>query len=190
MELPQIRLQSQIAKIQINRTNGQMSIKQPKAIQSIEQPKAQLQINTSPSKLNIDQSQAWADMDLKPISRRIEEAAQLGREALLEGITRRARQGNELMKIEHGGNPISRQAKENSEDSPKQFNIGWIPSAGSVKIDYEPAKVDITVIPRKPIIDIQPQKPLLNYQPGDIDVGMKQWNYLKIDFVNLFKNEA
>ncbi|WP_226037128.1 DUF6470 family protein [Aquibacillus saliphilus] len=185
MQLPQIRIQSQNAQIQINQTAGTQTIQQPQATQLIQQPKAELSINRLPSKLSIDQTQAWADMDLKSVSRRIAEAAQNGKQAAYQGTARRVRQGAELMKIENGGNPISRQAQQNSQGAPKQFNIGWIPSAGSVKIDYQPSQVDIRVTPRKPIINTQAQKPITNYQPGAVDVSLQQKNQLEIDFVNL-----
>ncbi|MBM7570244.1 DUF6470 family protein [Aquibacillus albus] len=185
MQLPQIRLQSQMANIQINQTPAQQSIQQNNAIQTIKQPKADLDIQRTPSKLTIDQTQAWEDMDLKPISRRIEEAAQLGKQAVLKGIARRARQGDELMKIENNGNPIARQAKENGFDEPKQFNIGWIPSAGAVKIDYQPSSVEVNIQPRKPIIESTVQKPNIDYKPGEVDISLKQRNELHIDFINL-----
>ncbi|MRH41972.1 hypothetical protein GH741_04695 [Aquibacillus halophilus] len=185
MQFPQIRIQSQNAQIQINQTAGQQTIQQPKAIQSIQQPNAELTINHTPSKLSIDQTQAWADMDLKSVFRRIAEAAQDGKQAVYQGTARRIRQGTELMKIENGGNPIARQAQANSEGAPKQFNIGWIPSAGSVKIDYQPSQVDIRITPRKPVINTQAQKPITNYQPGSVDISLHQRNQLNIDFVNL-----
>lgn len=185
MQLPQIRIQSQMAKVQMERIPGKQTIEQKKAVQSIQQPKAEMTIEHTPSQLRIDQTQAWNDMGLKHISKRIAEAAQLGREGVLEGIARRARQGDQLMKIENGGNPIAQQAKENAFDPPKQFNIGWIPSAGAVKIDYRPAEVKIEVKPQQPIIETQIRKPNINYQPGKINVSMKQYQDLQIDFVNL-----
>ncbi|MDC3416128.1 DUF6470 family protein [Aquibacillus salsiterrae] len=185
MELAQIRMQSQMAKLTLNRASPVQSIEQPGPIVSIEQPKGELTINRTPSKLTIDQSQAWYDMDLKSAPVRTREAAQLGKRDVLKGIARRARQGEELMKIENGGNPIVSQAVENGFDPPKQFNIGWIPSPGSVKIDYQPSKVDISYQPRKPVIDIQAQKAITDYTPGSVEISLGQEKSLSIDFADL-----
>ncbi|MED4402757.1 DUF6470 family protein [Metabacillus fastidiosus] len=185
MQMPQIRLDSQFARIGIQTTNTRTETQQPQADLSIQQPKADLTIETTPSKLTIDQTEAWADMDLKHISRRIEEAAQQGKQDLLEGIARRAQQGDELMKIENSGNPLAEQAKTNSVNPMKEFNIGFIPSAGSVKIQFEPAKVNIDVKRNEPIIESKPNKPIVDYYPGKVDINLIQRNELEIDFINV-----
>ncbi|MFB6468939.1 DUF6470 family protein [Cytobacillus sp. Hz8] len=185
MKLAQIRLQSTPMKIGLHIQQPKQSIEQPHAIQSIQQPQAKLEIETIPGRLNIDQTKAWEDMDLKPISKRVEEAAQYGYEDFLKGVARRAEEGAELMAIENKGNPIADQAKRNSEKT-REFTIGWIPSYFSVKINYEPAKVNIKVEPQKPIIDAKIQRPIHNYEQGKVDVSVEQWNSLKIDFTNLF----
>nr|WP_260838906.1 DUF6470 family protein [Heyndrickxia oleronia] len=100
MKLPQIRLESQYAKIQMDTTPATQSIEQPKAEIDIQQPRAELHINRTPSKFTVDQSQAWADMDLKPISKRIEEFSQNGYKEWLNGIARRAQEGEQMMKFE------------------------------------------------------------------------------------------
>ncbi|WP_112181905.1 MULTISPECIES: DUF6470 family protein [Paraliobacillus] len=185
MDFPQIRLQTRAAQISIQHTEGQQQIRQPKAQQTIQQPKGDLKINTTPSRLSIDQSEAWADLGFKSVKRMTREQAQEGKQAVFAAISRRIQQGEELMKIENGGNPISKQAVDNSQDPPKQFNIGWIPSAGSVKTSYQPAKVNIQYTAQKANIQTQAQKPTTNYQPGAVDVSLAQKNQLDIDFDNL-----
>lgn len=185
MQLPQIRLQSTFAKIAIHTTPPVQEIKQPPAELEIKQPPAQLTMETTPSKLTIDQTKAWEDMDLKHIFRRIEEFAQKGYEDWLEGIARVSRQGDELMRIENGGNPIAEQAKENSEEPMYEFNIGWIPSLFSVKTNFEPTKVHIDVKAHKPMIQAKVNKPIINYTPGKVNVDLAQRNSLRIDFVNI-----
>ncbi|WP_121663633.1 DUF6470 family protein [Metabacillus litoralis] len=182
MRIPQIRLESTKAQIGLKTINAVNNIKQPKADLSIEQPKAELTIRTTPSKLTIDQTQARADVDLKSVVKRMEEFSQKGYQDLLAGIARRAQQGIELMKIENGGNPIATQAKQNSQKPMKEFGLGFIPSHGSVKISYEPARVDIEVAPNKPKIHVNVNKPIMEYEPGKVEVSLKQKNELNIDF--------
>ncbi len=185
MNVSQIRLESNFIRMGLKIEKPVQEIEQPSAIQSIQQPKAILEIETIPGKLTIDQTKAREDVDLKSIRRRVEEFAQNGYEDWLKGIERRASQGTELMKIENGGNPIAYQAKENSEGPPKQFNIGWIPSHNSVKIQYEPAKVNIEAQPQKPKIDVEIRKPIHHYTPGKVRTEIIEKNRLSIDFINL-----
>ena len=112
-----------------------------------------------PGQLTIDQSEAWAQMDIKPISQRTAENAQEGKQKALEGLARRAREGDDLMHIERGGNAIAAHAKENGKFMQKQTGLGWIPSPFSVKMHYEQAKVQFDVQTQKPIIDVQVRQP-------------------------------
>lgn len=186
LQLPQIRMESQMARIQIQQMPRKQEIQQPKAQISIQQPKAEVTMKTTPSKLSIDQTQAWEDMGLMHISKRIEKFANDGRQGLLEGIARRVQQGADLMKIENNGNPIVSQATTNAHDQMKQLGIKFIPSHFAVKIDYQPSEVQIDVKVNQPIINNKPQKPVINYQPGEVSTSMQQYQDLQIDFINLF----
>jgi hypothetical protein len=185
MNFPSIRIQSQPALTEIKTLRGTFSIEQSPAKLDIQQPQAELNIKRIPSKLTIDQTKAREDVDLKSIFKRTEEFAHLGYQDWLEGIARRRQDGDELMRIENGGNPIAEQAKRNGMKPPKEFNIGWIPSYGSVKIDYEPGKVDIQVETKKPIINSKENKPIISYSPAKVNISLKQYQSLKIDFDNL-----
>ncbi|SDM20941.1 DUF6470 family protein [Sediminibacillus halophilus] len=189
MQLPQVRMQSKLAKIQITQTPVQQTIVQPKADQTIRQPKAEITIQRRPSKMTIDQSKAWEDMNLKSAAKSISEAAQKGKEAVYKGMQRRVSQGEQLMKIENGGNPIAVQGKQNGEKPMKHFNIGWIPSHFAVKTDYQPSELKINVQTHEPIIENKPNKPIINNQPGEVETSLLERQSLSIDFNNLkFKN--
>ena len=114
MELPQIRMQSQMAKISLSTQASRQEIRQPKADLSIQQPHAEISMRTTPSKLTIDQTGAWEDMNLRSVFRLTEKFAQDGKQAVAEGTGRRASQGTELMKIENKGNPLVSQAFQNA----------------------------------------------------------------------------
>lgn len=184
MNIPQIRMESQFARIGIEQTKPVQEIEQPPAQLSIEQPPADLEIEQIPAKLTIDQTEAWEDMDLKTVFKRTEEFAQLGYESWLEGMARVSEQGDELMRIENGGDPIVRQAIENSEQPQYEFNVGWIPSPFSVNIHYEPGEVRIRAKANEPIIDATQNKPIHRYTPGKVNIYVAQHNKLSISFVN------
>jgi len=186
MELPQIRMQSQMARISITTQPARQEIQQPKADLSIQQPHAEVSMRTTPSKLTIDQTQAWEDMNLRSVSRLTEKFAQDGKQAVAEGTGRRASQGTELMKIENKGNPLVSQAFQNAHEPPRALGIKFIPSLNAVKINYEPSKLDINIQPNKPIIESRVNKPEINYIPGSVDITLAQRESLEIDFVNIF----
>lgn len=185
MNLPQIRLESAPARIEMKTQNVVNEIEQPQAELSIEQSAAELTINRTPSKLTISQMKAREDVDLKNISKRIEEFAQLGYQGWLEGIARRSQEGDELMRIEDGGNPIVEQAFRNGYSQMLEFNIGWVPKPGSVETSYDPGKVELYWNINKPSIKTTTKKPTYNYIPGKVNISMRQYNSLKIDFENL-----
>jgi hypothetical protein len=183
MKLPQIRIESTFAKIGLQIIPPVQEIEQPPAELFIQQPPAEMMIDVVPGRLTIDQSQAWADMDLKHVFQRIEEAAQEGYQSWLAYLETVSQQGDELMKIENGGNPIVLQAQVNSEDPPLEFNIGFVPSPFSVKIHYDPAKLMMDWKVNKPIIDVQRHAPIINYKQGKVNIDIAQHNSLHIDIV-------
>ena len=189
MRLPQIRTETTQAKIAIETRHAQQSIQQPGAELDLQQPQAELFIERIPSKLTIDQTAAWESMDLKTVRKRIEEAAANGQSAVLEGIARRAQEGNELMKIENKGNPIAAHAKKNSERPENNFNIGFIHPHLSVKVDYEPGKVNIDWKVNKVINETTTNAPIIGYEAGKVDTSLQQRNALDIDFINVNFNE-
>lgn len=190
MQFPQIRMESQMARIGLQQTNSFLEIEQPKADLSIEQPKAELSMETVKGKLTIDQTQAWEEMNLMNTFRLIEKFAQEGKQAALEGTSRRAEQGAQLIDIHRNVDIIAEQAVENGSRPYKQLSIKYIPSPFAVKIDYEPGEVMIDVTEKKPNIDVQVRKPEITFHRGGVEIYMEQYPELKIDFENLYSNEA
>lgn len=122
-------------------------------------------------------------MDYKTSMSRTREIAQRSIQESLEGIARRAQEGNEMMRIENGGNPIADQAKRTGRQPYSSLNIKFIPQANSVKINFEPGTVDIQVEPQKVINNTTINKPIHNYTPGKVKVDMQQYPSLQIDWL-------
>ncbi|WP_031540573.1 MULTISPECIES: DUF6470 family protein [unclassified Bacillus (in: firmicutes)] len=182
---PQIRLQSIPARLDMWVDKGSLEIQQKQADLEIEQPKAELTIERRPSQLTIDQTKAREDVGYKSVPRMIEDAAAEGKQAVMEGIARRGQERDELLQIQNGGNPIAAQAKRNSQGSPKQFGIGWIPSPNSVKINYDPGEVNVSIETKKAIINTKMNNPEINYTPSKVNIQLAQYPSLEIDFENL-----
>ncbi|MDP4085198.1 MAG: DUF6470 family protein [Bacillota bacterium] len=183
MNFPQIQMQSTFGQIEINTQSAQLQMEQPPGTLTIEQPPAQMQVESRPARLTIDQTKAWADVNIKSAPQSIEDAAQEARQDVLEGIARRTQEGEAMMKIENGGNAIAELAKQHKVLPEHEFVLGWIPSAGSVKIDVDPGSLDIQWKVNKPIINSQVNQPIIQYTPGSVEINMKQYPSLKIDVV-------
>jgi Family of unknown function (DUF6470) len=189
MNFPQIRMESTFGRIGLTTQNAYQTIEQPKAEMSIRQPKAEVNIETTDGKLTIDQTQAWEDMDLKHIFRRIEEYAQNGYQDWLSGMARVSQEGDVLMRIENAGNPIPEHSKINSESPLYDFNIGFVPSHFSVKTNYHPGNLKIDWHTNQPEIEVKVKKPQIEYTPGKVHGKMKQWPTLTIDFIGMELDE-
>ncbi|RUL54185.1 DUF6470 family protein [Lysinibacillus antri] len=183
MNVPKLQLQSTNAQIGLNIQKPIQEIKQPQANLDLQQPQAKMSIETTKSKLSIDSFEARESMDFKNSRSRTAEIAQQSKQEGLEGIGRRAQEGQELMNIQNGGNPIAEQAKRRGRQPYSSINIKFIPQADSVKINFEPAKVDIQVEPQKVINNSTANKPSHNYTPGKVKVEMLQYPSLKIDWL-------
>lgn len=183
MRIPQLRMEAAFAKLAISTEPAQLEITQPPAEVTIEQPHPELEINVLRPRLTIDQSQAWAEMNLKHVFRLIEDAVKDGYETWLAYVETVSVQGDELMKIENGGDVIAEQAQANSEGPPLEFNVGLVPSPFSVKIDYEPGKLMMDWKIHQPMIDVKPHRPVIHYQPGALHIDLAQHNSLRINVV-------
>ncbi|MDX8044599.1 DUF6470 family protein [Gracilibacillus sp. S3-1-1] len=185
MQLPQIRIQQQSAMIGIQKTDAQLSVDTGPAKQEISQPQADIQITTKPGKLTIDQSKALADVGIIPTEQSVKNWVSKAMQTAIDGSKKRRQQGDMMMKIENGGNPMPKIAEENGQWPKHSFNIGWIPSGDGVKFHYEQAEVTINARTNKPIINAEPTNNQFHYQKGDIETYLAQKNWLEIDFDNL-----
>jgi hypothetical protein len=185
MRLPQIRIDQQFARIGMTMEDAKVQMSQPQADLFIQQPQADVQIDTRPGKLSIDQSQAFHDLGQYPVKEAVRLEAQKGKELVAEGTRRRRREGDQLMKIENGGDPIKQQAKTRMPREYRPSNIGVIPSYNSVKFNYEPAEVNVDIQANKPIIASRVNPVERQVTPAQFDVYLVQQNYIDISFVEV-----
>ncbi|PLR82582.1 hypothetical protein CVD25_16685 [Bacillus canaveralius] len=181
MRVPQIQIESQAGRVGLNTQKPTQRIDQPPADMIIEQPPAELFINRQPSRLTIDQTLARENLDLKSYRRRTQDNAMLGVQGIKNYVQKTVRDGNELMRIENGGDPIAAQAKRALIDE-TTFSTGDTPAQFSVKVEYTPAKVHVEWERHEPVMEVQINKPVHAYIPGATDVYMRQNPSLKIDF--------
>jgi len=186
MQLPQIRMESQMARIGIRQTPAQLEMTQKNAELSIEQPKADMSMRTRKGKLTIDQTQAWEEMNLMSTRRLNEQHADEGLQAAAEGTARRAEQGARLIDIHKNSNAIAEQAVQNQGSKQKTLSLTYIPSPFAVKFHFEKGGVEIDAKENKPIIHANINHPELLFRRGGVDITMEQLAELKIDFQPLY----
>ncbi|MEK3764716.1 DUF6470 family protein [Solibacillus sp. FSL K6-4121] len=183
MNIPQIQIQTTRGQIGLTTQRPVQQMEQPKAYLDIQQPKAEMSIQTRKSTLLIDSIEMRESLDLKSSRSRTAEVAQYSKQTAMDGLTRRAQEGSELMKIENGGNPLAEQAKRTGRQPYSNLGIKFIPQADSVKINFTPGSADIQVEPQKVINNTKTNKPIHNYTPGKVNVEIQQYPSLKIDWL-------
>lgn len=183
MRIPQIQIQTTNAQIGLTIQEPQQQLEQQPADMQIKQPAAELTIETTEGQLQIDQTQVRADLGFYSLPDFSRNAAQKGKELILQGIARRAREGEQLGDIVHGNNAIaSIAASKNENMQQKQLGITFIPSCGAVKLNYTPSNVEINVQPNEPQIDVFIRKPVHDYTPGKVSVELLQKPSIEIDW--------
>lgn len=176
--------------LRINTTPGQIGIKTKWATLDLKQPKADMdvktdmpkvQIKTTDPKIKIDQKQCFAEAGIKSPIECSRENSQIARSAAMQGIARRADEGNQLADIHLGGDPIVEQAAASGDIFLREFVFGFIPKSRP-KIDVVEGKVDVKYIPGKVNLNVKVNKPILNVNHGKVDIYMKQWPDIKIEY--------
>lgn len=185
MRLPQIQIRTTDIQMDTIVQKPVQRIEQPQADQTISQPHAKLEINTTRGQLKIDSSQARRDVGIYPTGEMIERYAQEGKQAAMQGVARRVREGNQIMRGAGKGQSreiIQQIAKQNTGPKrPGPYNIKFVPSVGSVKINYTPGKTDIRITPGNLQINVKVNKPIHNYTPGKVTGVMLQRPRVDID---------
>lgn len=184
MNFPTINYTITNAELGLRHIRPEARIRQPQADLEITQPQADLQIKVTPSKLNIDQSEAFADMDYKGPLRRTREWVEKALQEYNSNVSRTAQQGDQMMRIENGGGAIPRIAKENGEPPLKEQGLGYLPKDRfRVKIDYQPAELEVKVTPREPIINSRMNKPIIDIPRWQVNHYMKQMPSVEFETV-------
>jgi hypothetical protein len=189
MQIPQIRLQQTPAKIGIRTTEPVQEIEQKPADLLIKQTPATMTINRQPAQLEIDQEEAWNQLNLKMPGVFSADMAEFSKQEGLKAIAEISQKGDRLAAIKHKGDAIVAIATEKVLPPPSEFNIAFIPSYGSVRIDYHPTELQIEWEQGGAEIDSTQHRPIHTYIPGKIEVYLRQMQQLQIDFVGLNVNK-
>ncbi|QGG47484.1 DUF6470 family protein [Heliorestis convoluta] len=139
----QLRIEQQFGKthLDIKPPELKISIRSPQL--QLQSTEPELQIRQQEGRLQIDQYPSRASLGYRNTKDRMKDYAQAGQRAVLEGTARRAREGNQMMKIEQGGNAIAAIAKQSTYKPPKGLKIAAITPPS---IQYQSGKLDMNVV--------------------------------------------
>ena len=182
MEIPKIQIQTTQAKLGLTIQQPNQKIQQQQAEMKIQQPAAELSIRTTEGELYQDASQARRDIGMISSMEMTRNYAEKGKQAALAGVARRAREGDQLMSIEKGGNAIYSIIDAKTGPQNKKMGIKFIPGGDSVKNTYTPATVDIQIQKNDPKIEVQINKPIHHYTPGNVNIDLIQNPSIQIDW--------
>jgi len=181
MNIPQLQIQTTRGILGLQITKPTQEIEQPKATLSQQQPAAILEISTTRAQLSLDTTEVRADLDLKSTLRRSAENAQYGNQSVQGGIARRAEEGQQLARIENGGNAIAEIAKQTITPSPAPLGIRFVSDRTKIQMSIQPGTTNINATPQKAVSDVQINKPIHHYTQGKVTGEMEQWNSIQID---------
>jgi hypothetical protein len=168
MKIDRVQVHTTDQKVEIHSTHPKLEMSTTNAKVDIQQPAAILEMHTEPAKLLIDQSQAWRDMGLLTPMESVKDAAQKGMQKVAEGTKRRAREGDQMMHIETGGDKIAQIAKGKLGIQPVRSALKWIPSVDAVKSTYVAGRLDIKITPQAPRFDVTIGDVQGQYTPGTV----------------------
>lgn len=181
MNIPQLQIQTTRGILGLQIINPVQEIEQPRATLTQQQPAAILEITTTNPKLFVDTTEVRADLDLKSAIKRTEEYAQLGIQGVMEGIARRAQEGQQLAQIDSGSNIIKQISMQNTLPPPAPLGIKFVPDRRKIKMSIEPGTLNMQISPQNPVNEVQVNAPLHRYTSGKVTGEMEQWPSIQID---------
>lgn len=187
MRFPQIQISTTDIQMDYRITKPFQQIRQRPADLKISQPAATVQINTTNAKLDINMDQMWRDLGSKPVGEFIREYAQMGRQEMLKGMSRRMGEGRQIMMSagkNQGRATIQNISKQNhGPERPGPYNIKFIPSIGSVKVNIIPGTTNVNIERNAPKIDVKVNKPQIDFTYGKVSGKMMVRPDVQIDVI-------
>lgn len=186
IQIPQIRIQTTPTKIGMDSKQAKLMIEQPKAKVDIRQEFSKVEISHSNAEILIDQSRAFKAYGVYSPLELTKNISEQSKQEASKAVAKIVETGNRLAAIQNKQNPIPDIARENMFNYP-QINVLGEASRLNVDINVKPGKLDMKWHGGKAHINITPQYPKFNYVPGNLDIYVKQYPTLKIDFTNINK---
>ena len=177
-----IRITSQKARLNIQTTKARLDYVSSKGKLEMQTVKARMEVSKGLPQIVIDQSIPFAEAGLKTLPMLMKDYADLGRQSVLEGIARRAREGDMMARPPYGR--AIPQIALNSLHGRADFIIKFIPQSRpeidfintEFEIDWETGGSDRT---------FSPGKTEFTYIPGGVDIYLEQYPELNFEYIDM-----
>ncbi|MDA8233880.1 MAG: DUF6470 family protein [Clostridia bacterium] len=176
-----IRITQRFAQIGIDWALPELLIKAPPPDMTLQQQAPDIIITIDYPEVHIDQTQTFAEIGLKKIIPLERELAQEAQVTVVNGIGRRANEGDLLASQVGFGNKIFADIAESNLPQIKESNIDIIPrtppsitASGGIRVQAVMGDVSV---------DMPPNLPEIEANLGYVKIYLEQKPYLKIDFV-------
>lgn len=178
-----IEIHQTFAAIGINRTEHNLEMKAKNAKLEIHQEQAKIKIHSELPRVEIDQYEAFASAGLKNNYDMLKDFAQTAQQQIMEYIGKTASDGDQLARVEAGGNPIADICGRDA--SPEhEFNIDCIPKVGpeitvkgelEIEAEARPDNgVEITFTP--PVLDA-------SFTPSKVNFYLREKASISINYI-------
>lgn len=175
-------IESQPYKIGIQTRNAKLDMKTTKPVLELKTEQAKVQIETTKPQIQIDQKQCFSESGLKGIFELNAENAASSVSEMYASVGRIAEQGNEMTRIESGGNAIADQAYYNAyEQFNKDFNMGTMPKSRP-KISLIRGTVSLSVKGGTVSGNFKKGEVESNYSAGKVEIYALQQKEFKMRF--------
>ncbi len=183
--LPSLHIETNDAEIGLHSQRPPMQIKQEQAELRIKQKHVDIiEISKTASQLYIDQTEAFADANLKSPLRMANEFWQKTKGEVLNYLAKTVQEGDEMMRIENGGGAIPRIAAQNSQITPSETTLAYMPrSMSQVKFSYVPSELTIKAPYDEPEITVTLRPPQIEIPTWQTNAYIKQKNRIHIEVV-------
>ncbi|MBP1157804.1 MULTISPECIES: DUF6470 family protein [unclassified Paenibacillus] len=181
MQIPQIQIRQQNARLGIDADPGQLVIKQPKATIEMQAIHPKLHIDAEQGKLYIDNRRVQDALGNGPHLEVMNRIYSKCKEIVLQGIAKKVEDGNRMAMIHTGEDAIVALALQSTQDL-DFFEYMYVGDASFDNIDirFEPGKFDIQVEEGRVDIHVQSNRPEVQYYPGKLDIYVSQYAQVEI----------
>lgn len=176
-----IQINSQRGQVGLGTNNAKIEYTSPKGKLEMSTVKAQMEISPGWAKVKIDQTIPFAEAGRKTPSMFSKEYADLGKQYVLQGIARRAQEGDLAARPPYG-DAIQRIIM-NKFPTKVDFNVAAIPQSRP-EIDFVNLEKEITwrIGGSQRAFNISQGE--FNYQAGGVDIYMEQYPSINFQFID------
>lgn len=178
MDMPQIQINQQFARIGIKIKTPYIKVKQGNSKIGINYPQDKIEINQQNAIVNIDSYPTRYDLNIKNIMDFRKDITQKSKQTVMQSIGRMAQNGDSLMKLENGGNPVVEIIKRETFQPLRELGLKWI---SRPKFNVEPAKLDVKYKQNSLVLIPESSDTDIKLARGMVKINMVQYNKLDIE---------